>query len=94
MSDKPVGSGWFSLAFGVLLIIGLVASFVVDLAAVNPNFYVRAWLTFAGCTLTAWGVSRIRTGRDGDYRIGQETINFVVAIVGATVAILELFKHH
>jgi len=94
MSDKPVGSGWFALAFGLLLVITLVASFVVDLTAVNPTFYVRAWLTFASLTLLSWGVSRIRTGARGDNRIGQETINFVVAIIAATVAILELFKRH
>jgi len=41
--------------------------------------------------LLAWGFVRVRNGEPG-WQIGQPTINFVVGVMGATVALLALVK--
>ena len=87
---KPVGSGYFAAVCGCLFFVALVVSIVVDLAALNPYVLFQAWLIFAGSLLLVWGVVRVQTGRKGDRRVGQPTINFVVAIIGATFAILAI----
>ncbi len=39
--------------------------------------------------LLAWGINRVSKGRD-DWTVGQPTINFVVGILGVTIAILAI----
>ena len=87
--DKPKGSGYFSLAVGVLFIIILVASFLVDVRAIPAEWLLRCWLLFASGILLVWGSRRIKNGRN-DWTVGQSTLNFVVGIVAATAAIFAL----
>lgn len=86
---KPKGSGYFSLAVGIAFVAVLLASFFVDLRAVSPQWFLRCWLGFASSIMLVWGARRIRKGRD-DWTVGQETLNFVVGVVGATVAIFAI----
>jgi hypothetical protein len=93
MSSKPVGSGYFALTFGIIFTIALIGSFWIDLTKVNPRVVIRLWLTFVAATLIIWGFVRVKNGTPGDRRVGQDTINFVVALIGTTIILLELFKH-
>ena len=79
------------MGFGVLFFIALYSSFVFDLRSLSPYVIFQAWLSFAGAILVVWGVVRVLTGAKG-WRIGQPTINFVVGIIGATIALLALVK--
>jgi hypothetical protein len=87
--ERPKGSGCFSLAVGVAFLFVLVASFWIDLRTISPIWFLRSWLAFSAVILVAWGARRIKEGRN-DWTIGQSTLNFVVAVVGATVAIFTL----
>jgi hypothetical protein len=87
--DKPKGSGYFSLAVGVVFALALGASFVIDLRTISPYWFFRSWLVFASVILIVWGARRVQDGRD-DWTVGQSTLNFVVGVVGATVAIFAL----
>src|SRR4051812_9574985 len=89
MSEKPKGSGWFAAGSGVVFLLAFVSSFVWDLSKIPPYLIFKAWLLIATAILLGWGIRRIRTGRD-DWTVGQNTINFVVAIIGATMAILAI----
>lgn len=87
--SKPKGSGWFSVASGAIFVAVFVSLFKWDLSTISPYILFKVWLLIAASILIAWGVRRIRTGRN-DWTIGQSTINFVMAIVGATFAILAI----
>jgi hypothetical protein len=93
MSDgKPVGSGYFALVSGVLFLFAFIGSFFIDRAKLDPYVALQVWLVFSAAILVVWGGVRVRTGNGSDYRIGQETLNFVVAIAAATFAIIALIK--
>ena len=87
--QKPKGSGYFAAICGVLFIVALVGSFFVKVDQLSPDWIIRGWLLFVAATLIWWGVNRVRTGRP-DPTVGQATINLVIALVGATVALLGL----
>lgn len=86
---RPRGSGILASVFGALFVAALVASYVVDLRNLCPYTLFRLWLAFVAGTLLWWGINRIVRG-DQSYRVGQDTINFVVALVAASVAIFTL----
>jgi hypothetical protein len=85
---KPKGSGIFAVVFGLL---ALLASFQHGLTKIPPDLLVKAWLLFVAAILIGWGANRIRVGSK-NLTVGQDTINFVVAIMGATFALLALFN--
>ena len=88
---KPTGSGYFAALCGALFVLAFVASFFVTIEQLSPERIIRAWLLFVAAILIWWGFNRVRTGRP-DPTVGQDTINLVIALVGATVALLGLFK--
>ena len=86
---KPTGSGWFAAGAGVIFLVAFICSFVWDLSKLPPYLLFKAWLLIAAAILLGWGIRRIQKGRD-DRTVGQSTINFVVAILGTTIAILAI----
>jgi hypothetical protein len=58
----------------------------------HPQSIIRIWIAFVTAVLLIWGASRIVTGDKRDKHIGQDTINFVVSIAAATIALLGLLK--
>ena len=89
MEPKPKGLGWFAAIFGAIFLLIFISSFVWDLSDISPYILFKVWVLFAAIVLLSWGVRRIKTGRD-DRTIGQSTINFVIAIIGGTFAILAI----
>jgi hypothetical protein len=86
---RPKGSGWFAAGAGVIFLVASVCSFVWDLSKIPPYLLFKVWLLIAAAILLGWGIRRIMQGRD-DWTVGQNTINFVVAILGLTIAILTI----
>ena len=86
---KPKGSGYFAAAFGALFAVTFIVSLSVKLYRLCPYYAFQGWLVFAAVTLIVWGGVRIVTG-EASRRVGQDTINFVVGIVGVTIALLAL----
>ena len=86
---KPKGSGWFAAIFGAIFFLIFICSFVWDISNISPYILFKVWVLFSAIVLLSWGFNRIKTGRD-DRTIGQSTINFVVAIIGGTFAILAI----
>ena len=87
--SKPKGSGYFATAIGAVLAFTFVMSFIFNLKSISPYVLLQGWLLFAGVILLGWGINRVANSID-DWTVGQETINFVVAVVGATIAIFTL----
>lgn len=88
---KPKGSGYFAAVCGLIFLCAFVGSFFVDVQQLTPERILRTWFAFVAAILIWWGARRVQTGSQ-DCTVGQDTINFVVSIVGATVAILALLK--
>jgi hypothetical protein len=93
-TDKPTGSGWFSLIVGSAFIL-LVLVFWLrgnGVGSINPNYLLAAWMIFSGVLMSGWGITRIlsTSAKHDWWRIGQNTINFCVAIIAATFAILAI----
>ena len=88
---KPSGSGYFAAICGGLFVVAFIGSFFVSVDRLSPEWIVRAWLLFVAAVLSWWGVNRILTGK-ADRTVGQDTINLVIGVVGATVALLGLLK--
>jgi hypothetical protein len=90
MSDpKPKGSGWFAATAGAIFLIVFILLLFFDPKDIDPRILFKGWLIFAATILLVWGINRIKKGRD-EWTVGQDTINFVVAIIGATIAILTI----
>jgi hypothetical protein len=91
MPEKPKGSGVFSVVFGLLFVLAFLVSFWVDdVTQLPPEWIVRVWMLFVATVLISWGANRIKTGTPGR-TVGQETINFVVSLIGVTFALIALF---
>jgi len=86
---KPKGSGYFALVSGAGFVVVFFTSFFVRLRNICPYSLLQAWLAFSAIILVCWGANRIRIGAH-DWTIGQDTINFVVGLVGATIALFTL----
>jgi hypothetical protein len=95
MSSKPVGSGYFAAVAGLVFFVAatatLFAAVVTWARSLDAVDVLRAWCLFAGAILLAWGINRIVTGDKQDHRIGQDTMNFVVAVVAATFGLMALY---
>ena len=92
MSSRPKGSGWFAAAFGLVFLAVFCVSLRVDLRTIDVYRLFQAWLLFGTVMLLGWGINRINKGTEKDYRVGQQTINFVVGMMGGAFAILALNK--
>lgn len=92
MNDRPTGSGWLAVGFGVLFVCAFVATFVRRIGDLSPEWIFRIWLICAAVVLLGWGGQRIKTGNRSP-AIGQETLSFVVGVIGVTAAILALLIH-
>ena len=89
--SKPKGSGYFSAGFGFLFLIAFISSFFFDLTSLSPYLIFQIWLIFAAMILLIWGLIRVKTG-ENKWKIGQPTLNFIVGIVGVTIALLAIVK--
>jgi len=72
-----------------MFLVIFICSFKWDLSKIPPYLLFKAWLVIAAAILLAWGVRRILTG-EKNWTVGQNTINLVIAIIGATFAILAI----
>ena len=97
MSQKPIGSGYFAAVSGALFV--LVAALTLSDPVVKwamgftPLAIMRLWCAIAGSILLTWALNRIRNGDRADVRIGQDTINWVFAMIAATFGLAALFHH-
>jgi hypothetical protein len=89
---RPAGSGYLALAAGIVFAAVFASSFVWDLKTFDPHTLFQIWLLFAATVLLSWGGMRIRTGKGGDWRVGQPTLNFVVGLIAVTIALLALTR--
>ena len=89
MSFKPKGSGWFSIVFGLAFLLTFLGSSRYDYTKIAPQDLFESWLLFIALVLIFWGIDRVKHGQNS-LRIGQPTINFIVAIMGITFALLAL----
>jgi hypothetical protein len=80
---KPVGSGYFAAVSGVVLLVAFICSYFVPIDKLPPEWILRMWLLFVAAILITWGVRRVARGNKQDLTIGQETINFVIGVLGA-----------
>jgi hypothetical protein len=81
-----------ALVAGLLFLAALVTSFFVKLTSLDAYMLLQVTKGFAALILVGWGLTRLITGNRQDYRVGQDTLNFVVAVVAATVALMALVK--
>lgn len=86
---NPKGSGYFSLFFSIIFLFAFIGSFVYDFTVLNSYLVFQTWLIFTATILFIWGFSRVK-GVNNDWKIGQPTINFVVGMIGVTIALLRL----
>jgi hypothetical protein len=91
VQGKPRGSGYFAMGWGVVFFLLIIGSFFVRVDELSPDWIMRVWFLLVGVILILWGINRVKTGRD-DRTIGQNTINLVIGIVGATIALLALLN--
>ena len=93
--SRPRGSGLFAAAFGVLFLAAFIVSFFPGLHfdKIPPVDILRVWLVFIAAVLIGWGVNRVVKTDDKGLNVGQDTIAFVIGIVAATLALLELVNH-
>lgn len=96
---KPFGSGVFALICGIIFVlVGLIIVLCgYDVSKLDPSTILNIWLFSGGVILIGWGVQRIRKWRTPKTRkltknwdVGQNTINFTMGFVAATIAILAL----
>jgi len=89
MSDKPIGSGYFSLLVGAGMSIFAIVALITRLQIpLDPRLVLNAWILAAGFIMVMWGLGRIwTTTATHDYRVGQSTINMAVALLAVAFTI-------
>jgi hypothetical protein len=90
---KPAGSGWFSLIIGVGSIVAVVAFTLHGKTlkeTIDPELALAIWMVVSGNIMFAWGLRRIITTESKSFQVGQETINFCVAVMAVTFTILAI----
>ena len=93
--NRPLGSGVFALVFGIIFLIG---TFYVSFSnfkiatSIEPEEILSVYLAISGLILLGWGINRIRYN-DGRWIVGQNTINFVMALIATVIAILSILKN-
>jgi O-antigen/teichoic acid export membrane protein len=93
LSDKPLGSGIFSLIVGLAFVAFFI--FFPDVKKIDPDIAFKMWVGFAAILMTGWGIARIwKTSDRRFFRVGQPTINMMVGIAAATFAILAIVAGH
>ena len=89
---KGIGSGWFAVSAGIIFFAALIYLRLPSASSPPPELLFQAWLAFSFLVLVGWGAYRIRHGKGGKQLVGQPTINFVVAILGATIALYTIVR--
>ena len=93
--SRPRGSGLFATTIGILFLVALGGSFFgFELNKIPPVDILRVWFAFIAVVLIGWGLNRVLKTDDKSLTVGQDTINFVIGIVAATLALLELVSRH
>lgn len=85
----PKGSGIFATVFGLLFLGAFGVSFFINVVKIPPLWIARTWFVLVAANLLGWGVNRWRHGSTS-LAVGQDTINFVFALLGGTFALLAL----
>jgi hypothetical protein len=88
LRTKSRGSGVFAALVGLLFVGALWNPRGIDFVNLNPIHLIRVWFGFAALILLTWGIYRAIRPDAETPLVGQDTLNFVVAIIGATFAIL------
>jgi hypothetical protein len=93
MSSKPIGSGKFARNAGWLFLAAAAAVLLWDKFGqklgleLRPIYILVGWLLASGIIAIVWGQNRIRDADPNDKRIGMDTINMIVAMLGVTFAV-------
>lgn len=87
--NRPKGSGALSLGAGLGFVAIFIWSLFEDFSTVDPYVLFQAWLVIGGVIMIWWGAQRLAHA-DQNWRVGQDTINFVVGITAVTLALLTL----
>jgi hypothetical protein len=89
--EKPIGSGFFTIAAGVAFLLLFICSLRYDLKTIDLYVVFRYWLLFAATILIIWGSERVFKVRSDTprrwWKIGKSTFMFVVGVITATFAI-------
>lgn len=86
---NPKGAGLFAIIFGIVFLSLFICSFIWDLSSIPPYLLFKIWLIFAAIILIGWGVTRLIKLKS-KWRISRPTIQFLISIIGITIAILTL----
>jgi hypothetical protein len=85
-SDKPAGSGLFSLLLGIALIFFVLICWLsgVNVRKVKPEVVLAVWTLASGSIMALWGLGRYFNVK---VKVGQPTITAWVAIFAVTFTI-------
>ena len=96
MSSKPIGSGRFAMSAGIVFLASALAVWLLDAFGdqlgiqVRPIYVLIGWLFASGLMAVIWGQNRIKDADPNDHRIGMDTINMIVTMLGVTFAVAAL----
>jgi amino acid transporter len=88
-SDRPAGSGWFSLLLGMALIVLVLICWLSGAnVKVKPEMVLAVWTIASASIMALWGLGRILNKRPALLlKVGQPTITAWVAIFAVTFTI-------
>lgn len=87
---KSRGSGGFSILIGIGFISLMWKPCGIDLVQFDRSTVITIWYGFAALILLFWGIQRVLKPDAQSPFISQKTFNFVVTIVGVTLALISL----
>jgi hypothetical protein len=90
--QKPIGSGWFTVVFAGVYAIAAVLFRHHMIPHLTRDVAMPIWCAIVTAILFYWGIGRIlsKDGNPPPWAVGQETINCVVGVVAATLALMAL----
>ncbi|WP_298541415.1 hypothetical protein [uncultured Aquimarina sp.] len=89
--NRPKGSGILVLIFGIVLLsIGSYYLILSNPIPVDKDFLLKVFLIVNGILLIIWAIERLYNSKGGWFRVGRDTIQFLIAVISAIIAIMAL----
>ncbi|MBW1296010.1 hypothetical protein [Aquimarina litoralis] len=89
--NRPKGSGILVLIFGiVLLFTGAYYSISNTPIPIDKDILLKVFLIVNGILLMIWAIERLYNSKGGWFRVGRDTIQFLIAVISAIIAIMAL----
>jgi uncharacterized membrane protein YidH (DUF202 family) len=92
-NNRPIGSGILVLIFGVVFFLSGSFYLITEKpVTIEKDLLLKIFLIVIGLLLIIWAIERLKNNTGEWFKVGRNTIEFLIAVVSAIVAIMALIN--